>query len=145
MMRLSSLDPQNREDSPSEIYGPFMQKRENNLPIFGQFCRTWERMAARGVISLLAPFCQRKETLKTWCYSQPQGLSGRHNDGLPNRTRWLLPTGSGILSTGKADGIDQRFTPEQLKRIDHKTEDESIWQLQERLDRLEQDYENIVE
>ena len=41
--------------------------------------------------------------------------------------------------------MDQRFTPEQLNRMDHKTKDGIICQMQERLDRLEQDYENLVE
>ena len=33
--------------------------------------------------------------------------------------------------------MDQRFTPEQLNRMDHKTKDGIICQMQERLDRLE--------
>ena len=41
--------------------------------------------------------------------------------------------------------MDQKFTPEQLNRMDHKTKDGIICQMQERLDRLEQDYENLVE
>ena len=41
--------------------------------------------------------------------------------------------------------MNQRFTPEQLNRMDHKTKDGIICQMQEQLDRLEQDYENLVE
>ena len=45
----------------------------------------------------------------------------------------------------KADDMNRRFTPEQLKRMDHKTKDGIICQMQERMDRLEQDYENLIE
>ena len=38
--------------------------------------------------------------------------------------------------------MNRRFTPEQLKRMDHKTKDGIICQMQERVDRLEQDYES---
>lgn len=50
-------------------------------------------------------------------------LAGRQNDELPKPAKWLFSTVSGILSIGKADGMDQRFTPEQLNRMDHKTKD----------------------
>ena len=40
--------------------------------------------------------------------------------------------------------MNQRFTPEQLKRMNHKTKDGIICQMQERMDRLEQDYENLI-
>ena len=41
--------------------------------------------------------------------------------------------------------MDQRFTPEQLNRMDHKTKDGIICQMQERLDRLEQDIVNAAD
>ena len=39
----------------------------------------------------------------------------------------------------------QKFTPEQLNSMDHETRNDVIFQMQERLDRLEHDYENLME
>ena len=39
----------------------------------------------------------------------------------------------------------QKFTPEQLNSMDHETKNDVIFQMQERLDKLEQDYENLIE
>ena len=39
----------------------------------------------------------------------------------------------------------QKFTPEQLKNMDMETKDSVIFQMQDRLDKLEHDYENLIE
>lgn len=39
----------------------------------------------------------------------------------------------------------QKFTPEQLKNMDMETKDGVIFQMQDRLDKLEHDYENLIE
>ena len=35
----------------------------------------------------------------------------------------------------------KKFTPDELNKMDHKTKDDVIYQMQDRLDRLEQNYE----
>ena len=48
--------------------------------------------------------------------------------------------------TGKAViRMCQKFTPEQLKNMDTETKDSVIFQMQDRLDKLEHDYENLIE
>ena len=48
--------------------------------------------------------------------------------------------------TGKAVvSMCQKFTPEQLKNMDMETKDGVIFQMQDRLDKLEHDYENLIE
>ena len=39
----------------------------------------------------------------------------------------------------------KKFTPDELNKMDHKTKDDVICQMQDRLDRLEQNYENLIE
>ena len=39
----------------------------------------------------------------------------------------------------------KKFTPDELNKMDHKTKNDVIYQMQDRLDRLEQNYENLVE
>ena len=39
----------------------------------------------------------------------------------------------------------KKFTPDELNKMDHKTKDDVIYQMQDRLDRLEQSYENLIE
>ena len=39
----------------------------------------------------------------------------------------------------------KKFTPDELNKMDHKTKDYVIYQMQDRLDRLEQNYENLIE
>ena len=39
----------------------------------------------------------------------------------------------------------KKFTPDELNKMDHKTKDGVIYQMQDRLDRLEHNYENLVE
>ena len=39
----------------------------------------------------------------------------------------------------------KKFTPDELNKMDHKTKDDVIYQMQDRLDRLEHNYENLVE
>ena len=39
----------------------------------------------------------------------------------------------------------KKFTPDELNKMDHKTKDGVIYQMQDRLDRLEQNYENLME
>lgn len=47
--------------------------------------------------------------------------------------------------TGKAVvSMCQKFTPEQLKNMDMETKDGVIFQMQDRLDKLEHDYENLI-
>ena len=45
----------------------------------------------------------------------------------------------------KADIMCKKFTPDELNKMDHKTKDDVIYQMQDRLDRLEHNYENLVE
>jgi len=39
----------------------------------------------------------------------------------------------------------QKFTPDELNIMDHETKNEVIYQMQNRLDKLETDYENLME
>ena len=39
----------------------------------------------------------------------------------------------------------KKFTPDELNKMDHKTKNDVIYQMQDRLDRLEQNYENLME
>lgn len=39
----------------------------------------------------------------------------------------------------------KKFTPDELNKMDHETKNDVICQMQDRLDRLEQNYENLVE
>ena len=39
----------------------------------------------------------------------------------------------------------KKFTPDELNEMDHETKNDVIYQIQDRLDRLEQNYENLVE
>lgn len=39
----------------------------------------------------------------------------------------------------------QKYTPEQLNRMNHETKNDLIYQMQDRLDHLEHDYENLIE
>ena len=38
----------------------------------------------------------------------------------------------------------KKFTPDELNKMDHKTKDDVIYQMQDRLDRLEHNYENQI-
>ena len=39
----------------------------------------------------------------------------------------------------------KKFTSDELNKMDHKTKDGVIYQMQDRLDQLEQNYENLME
>ena len=39
----------------------------------------------------------------------------------------------------------KKFTPDELNKMDHDTKNDVIYQMQEKLDRLEQNYENLIE
>ena len=39
----------------------------------------------------------------------------------------------------------KKFTPDELNKMDHETKNDVIYQMQDRLDRLEHNYENLVE
>lgn len=39
----------------------------------------------------------------------------------------------------------KKFTPDELNKMDHKTKNDVIYQMQDRLDCLEQNYENLME
>lgn len=39
----------------------------------------------------------------------------------------------------------KKFTPDELNKMDHETKNDVICQMQDRLDRLEQNYENLEE
>lgn len=39
----------------------------------------------------------------------------------------------------------QKFTPDELNRMDHQSKNDIICQMQDRLDKLEHDYENLIE
>lgn len=68
------------------------------------------------------------------------------NDGICLMADWHLSQISGILSLErKADKMCKKFTPDELNKMDHKTKNDVIYQMQDRLDRLEQNYENLME
>ena len=50
-----------------------------------------------------------------------------------------------LLLIRKADIMCKKFTPDELNKMDHKTKNDVIYQMQDRLDRLEQNYENLIE
>ena len=39
----------------------------------------------------------------------------------------------------------KKFTPDELNKMDHKTKNDVIYQMQDRIERLEQNYENLME
>ena len=39
----------------------------------------------------------------------------------------------------------KKFTPDELNKMDHKTKDDVICQMQDWLEQLEQNYENLIE
>ena len=39
----------------------------------------------------------------------------------------------------------RKFTPDELNTMDHEAKNDVIYQMQDRLDRLEHDYENLIE
>ena len=39
----------------------------------------------------------------------------------------------------------RKFTPDELNTMDHESRNDVIYQMQDRLDRLEHDYENLME
>ena len=45
----------------------------------------------------------------------------------------------------KADIMCKKFTPDELNKMDHETKNDVIYQMQDQLDRLEQNYENLIE
>ena len=68
------------------------------------------------------------------------------NDGLFLRADSHLPQISAILLLiRKADIMCKKFTPDELNKMDHKTKNDVIYHMQDRLDRLEQNYENLIE
>ena len=68
------------------------------------------------------------------------------NDGICLAVDWHLSQIFGILSLErKADNMCKKFTPDELNKMDHKTKNDVIYQMQDRLDRLEQNYENLME
>ena len=68
------------------------------------------------------------------------------NDEPCMRADWHLSRISVILLLWrKADIMCKKFTPDELNKMDHKTKDDVICQMQDRLDRLEQNYENLIE
>ena len=68
------------------------------------------------------------------------------NDGIYLAVDWHLSQIFGILSLErKADNMCKKFTPDELNKMDHKTKNDVIYQMQDRLDRLEQNYENLME
>lgn len=50
-----------------------------------------------------------------------------------------------LLSVRKADTMCKKFTPDELNKMDHETKNGVIYQMQDRLERLEQNYENLIE
>lgn len=68
------------------------------------------------------------------------------NDDICLVADWHLSQIFGILSLErKADNMCKKFTPDELNKMDHKTKNDVIYQMQDRLDRLEQNYENLME
>ena len=68
------------------------------------------------------------------------------NDGICLAADWHLSQIFGILSLErKADNMCKKFTPDELNKMDHKTKNDVICQMQDRLEHLEQNYENLME
>ena len=68
------------------------------------------------------------------------------NDGLCLRAdSHLLQISAILLLIRKADIMCKKFTPDELNKMDHKTKNDVIYHMQDRLDRLEQNYENLIE
>ena len=45
----------------------------------------------------------------------------------------------------KADIMCKKFTPDELNQMDHTAKNDVIFQMQDRLDKLEQNYETLIE
>lgn len=68
------------------------------------------------------------------------------NDDACLAADWHLSQIFAILSLGrKANNMCKKFTPDELNKMDHKTKNDVIYQMQDRLDCLEQNYENLME
>lgn len=49
------------------------------------------------------------------------------------------------LPIRKADIMCQKYTADELNSMNHETKNEVIYDMQNRLDKLERDYENLIE
>ena len=67
------------------------------------------------------------------------------NDGSVWKPDWHLSPISAILSLErKADIMCKKFTPDELNQMDHTAKNDVIFQMQDRLDKLEQNYETLI-
>ena len=68
------------------------------------------------------------------------------NDGLVCKPDWHLSQIFAILFLGRKAGIMcKKFTPDELNKMDHTAQNDVIFQIQDRLDKLEQNYETLIE
>lgn len=68
------------------------------------------------------------------------------NDGPVWKPDWHLSQISAILSLErKAGTMCKKFTPNELNQMDHTAKNDVIFQMQDRLDKLEQNYETLIE
>lgn len=68
------------------------------------------------------------------------------NDGPVCKPDWHLSQISAILFLGRKVGIMcKKFTPDELKQMAHTAKNDVIFQMLERLDKLEQNYETLIE
>ena len=76
----------------------------------------------------------------------PETFRVGKNDGPVWKPDWHLSPISAILSLErKADIMCKKFTPDELNQMDHTAKNDVIFQMQDRLDKLEQNYETLIE
>lgn len=75
-----------------------------------------------------------------------QCLMPWHNDGSRFAGKWHFYDISDIvIYRSEDDPMCQKFTADELNIMDHETKNDVIYRMQDRLDRLEHDYENLME
>ena len=75
----------------------------------------------------------------------PETFRVGKNDGPVWKPDWHLSPISAILSLErKADIMCKKFTPDELNQMDHTAKNDVIFQMQDRLDKLEQNYETLI-
>lgn len=73
-------------------------------------------------------------------------LLASKNDGPACKPDWHLSQISAILILERKAGIMcKKFTPDEWNQMDHTAKNDVIFQMQDRLDKLEQNYETLME
>ena len=72
-------------------------------------------------------------------------VRGKNDEACLKADSHLSQISAILLLVRKADIMCKKFTPDELDKMDHETKNDVICQMQDRLDRLEQNYENLVE